>query len=127
MTTQLSAFLQASSGSSMDVSQSFSITDATETKYYHPLEFVLDPLEIVTGVLCNITTAKYLMMETNLPVDVTLTTSIGPLDPPTPTSTTFRLQNFMVIGAEIESPIIIYNPNSGTAGNVTITITAVGV
>jgi hypothetical protein len=127
MTTRISAFLEASSGSSLNFNQSFSVGDAGQSKYFHPLEFILDPLTTVTGYLCNVTTAKYLLLETNLPIDVTIVTKIGPLEPPTATPATFRIRNVMAIGADITAPVIFYNPNGGASGNVSVKITAVGV
>ena len=125
LTTRLSSFLEAANGTSIGINQSYSVS-SSNNKYYHPLEFSMNPLTSVTGSLCNITTAKYLIMETNLPVDVTIMTPIGPLDPPTLTAATFRVNNVMTIGADIASPIVFYNPNGGANGNVSIKITAVG-
>lgn len=127
ITTRLSAFLEASYGTRLGINQSFAVGDTGQSKYYSPLEITLNALTTVTGVMCNVTTAKYILLETSLPIDVTIVTPIGPLDPPTPTAATFRVRNVMAIGADITSPLILYNPNNGTAGNVTVKITAVGI
>jgi hypothetical protein len=127
LTTRASAFLESFFGTNIVINQSYSVFDGAQDKYFHPIVFVLDPLTSVTGNLFNITTAKYLLMETNLPVDVTIVTAIGPSDPPTLTPATFRVQNFMAIGADITAPIVFYNPNGGASGNLSIKITAVGI
>jgi len=127
LTTRASAFLESFLGSNLIVNQTYSVFDSGQNKYFHPIEFVLDPLTTVTGNLFDVTTAKYLLLESTLPVDVTIVTPIGPLDPPTPTPATFRVRNFMSIGADITSPIIFYNPNGGPSGNLSIKITAIGI
>jgi hypothetical protein len=126
LTTRVSSFLEAAYGSSIGINQSYSVADSANSKYFHPLEFTMNALATVTGNLCNITTVKYLMLESSLPVDVTIVTPTGPALPPTPTPATFRVNNVMTIGADIANPIIFFNPNSGATGNVSVKITAIG-
>jgi len=124
LSTKISGLLESAYGGSIALSQSYAVNDGSLTRYLHPLQIVVPPLDRVLVNFYAMSSIKYLVLETDTPVDVIMITNCGPVTPPTLVSATFRIINFLAMGSDIKE-LTIYNPNGGTAG-ATIKLTAVG-
>jgi len=124
MTSQISAFIKSMVGQGFLIEQSFSFGDGSFTQFYQtPQALTIPALTTQTISLLNVTDAKYFFLQTDLPLDLTITTPIGIV--PTPTPATFRVNQGILVSADISS-LTVFNPNNGPPF-ANFSITALGV
>ena len=132
LTARISAFIEALTGTTINITRSASVTDGTFTAVDHnPLDLNIVALAnppFGTTVDLDMTTAQYLFLEVVQPtvgpdpgLDVTITTPTGVV--PTPTTVTLRVNNILLISSQITS-LQIFNPNNI---DIAVRITAIGV
>ena len=124
LTTRLSAHIESFYGGLLTLTRTFSATNEALTKYQHdPIGMTIESLQRLDIGLNQIVTASYLYIQTSSPVDVTIMTKVGPTDPPLDNEATFRLNDAILIGADITA-LSVYNPQSAA---VLVQVSAVGV
>lgn len=125
LSTRISAFFETLSGSALMFNQSFIASDGASTQYYrNPISLTINPLATVVVDLFGVIITTFLMIESNVPIDVTIITPTGPIGGTTPTSATFKVNGALLLSANI-TQLTIFNPQGGTTG-ASVKIASVG-